>query len=158
MPRFLESDLIIDFPDDVNVVQLEKETEKVHGMQPVDFIFTHGDHTILLEIKNFRQRSDIKKITSETLAKQEIVPKARDSYSYLHLMLRDHNDFFLVFLFDSPLIEYIRPLLPVLNSSINRYLMKEAPEPWKRQYIKRSVIMTPENFTTYFPGISVTRK
>jgi|GEM_PF-3462906 len=155
MPHFVESGLDIDFPRRYNALNFEKEVEGIHGMQPVDFIFQQDNCTILLEVKNLRQRSDLNKVAHGTLAREELVPKARDTYTYLHLMGKDVGELLFVFLVESPMLPKLQPLFPLLNNTIINGLRQEGREPWARQYIKRPIIMTPKNFTTRFKGVTI---
>ena len=75
----------------------EPGTRVPRGLLPVDFVVDGNDELVLLEVKDPSavgvpepsRRHFIRKMETKELTHQELVPKARTSYGFLHLMARD---------------------------------------------------------------------
>jgi hypothetical protein len=134
-------------------------------MALVDFVVEETSRMLLIEIKDPSQRPVPEKerqrftraMQHQTLIYEELVPKARDSYTFLHLMARDTQPVVYVVLLGLDQL----PVDPVLLSSFKDRLLQrirhEAQEPWQRQYVTDCVVVTPGTWSTYFPAYALSR-
>jgi hypothetical protein len=86
----------------------------------------------------------------KTLIHEELVPKARDSYTFLHLMdrIRD-RPLILIFLLG---LETTEPaLLGPFKDKLLQRLRKEADRPWLIKYVTDCVVLTPSSWPDKFP-------
>ncbi|NSW54574.1 MAG: hypothetical protein HPY44_01055 [Armatimonadetes bacterium] len=161
-PTLLESGFEFAFLPGVSVCELDKRS-RPSDMKAVDFVVCEGGKTLLLEIKNPSNPAipaqHVAKVAEEEETKRrgdglinnELVPKARHSYTYLHLMEEDTRHLVFVFLDDPSALGIERALLVNFKDRLLRRLLQEADEPWKRKYICDCVVVTPETWETYFP-------
>ena len=131
-------------------------------MSLVDFVVEEQDRLLLLEIKDPSQsntpseseREFIRRMESRELIDNNLVPKARDSYTYLHLMKRDCKELMFVLLLGLELDRYLR--VRFKDRLLGR-MRHEAHEPWVRRYVEDCVIVTPESWAQYFPSYRLSR-
>ena len=138
-------------------------------MMAVDFVVEEDDRTLLIEIKDpsdpgipDAQRAtvttrEIAKRSGKELIHDELVPKARHSYLYLHLMEQDAKPFLFVFLDDPSELHIDRALLAPFKDRLLARLLHEAKEPWKRKYIADCVVTDPTTWSAHFPGYPLRR-
>lgn len=151
------ADLEFNFPDELHWEEFDVQGRKrPEGMQLIDFLIDLDSEMLLVEVKDFchhksppeNQQRDSDKIKNNDLM-AELVPKIRDSYTFLHLMKRDKKDFiYVVLLGVSPKIE-----IPQLMNFKDRLLQKircEAQEEWKRKYIRDCVVLSVEQWNNKF--------
>ena len=160
-------DVVIEFPDEVEVLRLEAPgRKKPVGMKLVDFVFDFVDKTILLEIKDPSSPGAVrhdqcevfrKKLKADTLIAEEFVPKARDSYTYLHLMRRDTKPFVYVVLLGLDAIPNAHVLLDDFKGRLTTRLLQETDVPWKRRYIAAALTFTFEQWNVRYPHMPITR-
>jgi hypothetical protein len=162
---YTEQNLTFSFPDELAVLKLDqKGLSSPHGMQFVDFVIYQKDKTYLVEVKDLfhsrvpmaEREKNIKKLQSKKeFINETFVPKARDSYTYLHLMRKDHNPFeyiVLIALGDFHNQEEIKALIGAgFKTPLESRLKKETEEEWKRQYISNCAVLTLEMWNKYFP-------
>ncbi len=100
--KIREGEFEIDFPPAVNVERLDVQGLPLpHGMRLVDFTVEEKHRCILLEIKDpsigaaspANRQQFAKTMLTNVLINENLTPKARDSYTYLHLMKRDQKPF-----------------------------------------------------------------
>ncbi|MBP8952379.1 MAG: hypothetical protein KBI47_08305 [Armatimonadetes bacterium] len=163
---FIESGFEFTFPAGVAVRELDK-LSRPSDMKAVDFVVCQGDNTLLLEVKNpsslaipqehraSRAATDRAKRVGDELINNELVPKARHSYLYLHLMEEDTERLILVFLDDPGALGIDAALLVNYKDRLLGRLRQEADAPWKREYISDCVVVTPETWATYFPDYTL---
>lgn len=135
------------------------------GMSFVDFVVEEKSRMLLVEVKDpegappkhrTKAMDDFGgRIQSGDLINHEIVPKARDSYTFLHLMKRDHKDFILIAFLgvgnpDKAL------LLDFKNRLLGR-LRKETASAWVRNYVKDCVVVTPGTWNDVFPEYPISK-
>lgn len=161
MAKVTEGRIEFDFTAATKVERLDQPgTPLPHGMALVDFVVEETKRTLLIEIKDPEGAPDLyrakalrdflKKMTGDGLIHEEIVPKARDSYTFLHLMQRDGQDFVLVCL-----LGVGSPDAALLGDFKNRLLArlrKETATAWVRRYVKDCVVVTPQTWATVFPS------
>lgn len=166
-PPVREGELEFEFSGAARVERLDQQGIPLpQGMQLVDFVVEEQHRTLLIEVKDPSQsavpererRSFAKKMRQNTLIHQELVPKARDSYTYLHLMANDSKPFlFVVVLGLEELPDQVALLAPFKDRLLGR-LRHEAEEPWLRQYVTDCIVVTPDLWSTHFPDYALTRK
>ncbi len=149
--KFPEGELEIDFEGALNVTRLDAKGLSIpSGFKVVDFVVEEPTRRLLVELKDpshsnaprAEQERFAKAMASNELSHQELVPKARGSYCYLHLMREDEKDFLLVVFLGLDQLAQDRALLLALTDKIKTRLMHEAAEPWKRRYVKDCVVLT----------------
>ncbi len=167
MPPYVEGRLEFDFTSALSVEKLDAPGAPLpHGMALVDFVVEEGTKRLLIEVKdpegapathrNAAITKFLKKMKGDGLISEEIVPKARDSYTYLHLMGKDEKDFILV-----AVLGVGNPDVALLGDFKNRLLgrlRKEASTSWVRTYVKDCIVVTPQTWSSLFAGypLSVT--
>lgn len=96
------AELLFEFPDEVEWDELDKQGVKLPvRMKFVDLVIERDADVLLVEIKDpshskspdKEQNSYLKRLSDNSVLTQELTPKARDSYSFLHLMERDGKPF-----------------------------------------------------------------
>ncbi len=171
-----EGELIFDISA-IAVEKLDKKgIPKPEGMSFVDLVIEEKDKIFLIEVKDPSQQGTpiknkerfLRDLKQDNLINQKLVPKARDSYTYLHLMKRDNKPFIFVLLLglDSlelekdmeKSIELDEALLLSFQERLLKRIRKEAAQPWKRKYIKKCIVITTEKWPEYFSRYSIARK
>ena len=160
MATLSEGRLEFDFADAVAAERLDRPGIPLpHGMALVDFVVEEAAKVLLIEVKDpegaaaaHRRQAVadfIKKMQGDGLIHQEIVPKARDSYTFLHLMKRDEKTFILVVVLG---IESggDKALLGGFKNRLLARLRKEAEKEWARRYVQDCVVVTPETWSAVF--------
>lgn len=140
-------------------------------MKPVDFVVAEASRVLLIEIKDPRSIAEFLRNPRETLLStrpfdhagrrsfvdDELVPKARGSYTWLHLMNREAGPFEYV-VFIGPGVVEEAMLLPVLDA-VRRGVRHEAgaSEPWRREYVREVRVLTEASWAKWFPEYPLTR-
>ena len=136
------------------------------GMMLVDFLVEEDDKKLLIEVKDpshpqarsRQQTAFIKELESDGLINGKLVPKARDSYTYLHLMAEDNKPMvFVVVLGIDGLVKDPRALLLAFKERLLQRIRQESDQAWVRQYIRDCVVLTVGDWNTYFPQYTVSR-
>ncbi len=93
-----EAELLFSFPDGLTWSELDKQGVKLPvKMKFVDLVIERERDILLVEIKDpshsrspdKERNSYLKRLANNSVLADELTPKARDSYLYLHLMERD---------------------------------------------------------------------
>ncbi len=164
MTRLSEGRLLFDFSAAVRAERLDERGRPTPvGMSLVDFVVEERGRVLLIEVKDPKgaapdHREDaiarfVKELRRDRLVNEAFVPKARDSYTYLHLMERDDKAFTFVVLLGVPTDE---ALLLGFKERLLARLRKEADEPWKRHYVADCVAVTVDRWSTAFPHFPLT--
>lgn len=166
MATITEGELTFEFPPDWQVEQFDSPgTTMPWGMKPVDFIVDFTDRVVLIEVKDpshsrapTRNRDRfVRKMQTNTLTHEELVPKARTTYSYLHLMDRDDRPLHYLVVIGAEALS-LQPLLVIqLTDRLRRRLRQEAAKPWARQYIASAQVITTADLPRALPGLTVHR-
>ena len=135
------------------------------GVYPVDFVVEGDDELVLVEVKDpsasrvpERNRAQfVRKMESKELTYQELVPKARTSYGFLHLMARDTKRMRYVVVIGSERLPIDQFLLSNLNDMLRIRLAQETEAPWKRPYISDCTVVSIADFPKALTGCSATR-
>ena len=97
-----------------------------------------------------------RKLKGKQLIDEELVPKCRDSYCFLHLMKRDTKPFlYIVVLGTRALPTADSALLNVLKDRLLRRLRKETDVEWERMYVEDCMVLTETTWGKHFPSYSL---
>jgi len=117
----------------------------VVGLKLVDFIFRHKNDMVFLEVKGSMNTDFLKpgakkdheefldKVKNGSLAQEELIPKCRGTYLFMHLMdeLDGKIPAFAVLPEPFDTADLMR-----IKDKMERLIAHEAPKPWKRKYAK----------------------
>lgn len=163
------AELLFEFPNEVKWDELDKQGVKLPvRMKFVDLVIERDADVLLVEIKDpshskspDKERNNyFKRLSDNSVLTQELTPKARDSYSFLHLMERDGKPFKYIVLigldaFDS---SQQKAVLSCFKDRLMADIRNEAYEPWKRKHIADCVVLSVETWNQKFPKWPVIRK
>jgi len=139
------------------------------GMKLVDIVVEQDVRILLVEIKNpsspeipkahrASQRADFaKKIRGRELIAHDLVPKARDSYCFLHLMRQDKKPMIFVVLLGLSAYPDEAALLLGFKDHLLKRLRQETDQPWARRYVQDCVVLTEEQWSGVFPEYRLRR-
>ena len=162
------AELLFEFPDEVVWEELDKQGVKLpEHMKFVDLVIERNADVLLVEIKDpshskspdKERNSYLKRLSDNTVLTQELTPKARDSYSFLHLMEKDGKPFKYIVLigldaFDS---SQQKAVLAGFKDRLMANIRCEAYEAWKRKHIADCAVLSVETWNENFPSWPVTR-
>jgi len=168
MSQYLEKELSFVFPDDLNWEELDKKGLQIpRGMSLVDLVIEREHDVLLVEIKDpshsgapqSERDKYIQRLLNNSLISEELVPKVRDSYTYLHLMKRDNKPFkYIVLLGLDAFDEKSRKgVLASLKDRLFYQVKKEADIPWRREHISDCIILTIDTWNNIFTDWPITR-
>ncbi len=163
------SELLFHFPDELSWNELDIQGVKLPvRMKFVDLVIEREHDILLVEIKdpshskslNEQRNSYLKRLRDNSVLTDELTPKARDSYLYLHLMERDGKPFKYVVLlgldaFD-PNIQ--KAVMTGFKDRLLADIRQESFEAWKRKHITDCVVLSVESWNQVFPQWSVRRE
>ena len=137
-----ERDIQIDFQSASSARKFdEKGFKSPQGMKLVDFVVYERNRTLLIEVKDpsnpnpkARQDGFEEEFRSNTLIAQELVPKARDSYTFEHLMARDAKPFIFVVLIGTEKLTLTTAEIVEFKDRLLARLRKETNVEWAHQY------------------------
>lgn len=141
---------------------------KPEGMKLVDFVLEESKRLILLEVKNPSQalqraneaaqrnqekaRSQfIADFQGDKLIVEQLTPKARDSYTWLHLMGRDKKPMLFVFLLGNQVLRLEPALLLAFKDRLLARLRQETDQPWVHHYVSDCIVLTEQTWQKVFP-------
>lgn len=171
-----EGELFFDFSAARSVEKPDEPHQtKPEGWKLVDFVIEEDDRLLLVEIKDpscdpkadtpearahlERERVDfVKKIGDRTLISKELTPKARNSYSLLHLMKRDDKPMLYVFLLGAAKLSVDLPSLLAMKERLLDGLRQELGTPWARQYVTDCLVLTETTWSKAFPDYPLVRQ
>lgn len=169
-----EGELLFDFGT-AKVERLDDRGKtRPQKMQLVDFIIEEAKRIIMLEIKDpscqskggnakaeaalMKERGKfIQKLAGDELIADELTPKARDSYTYLHLMERDSKPIIFAFLLGADHLPIEPALLLAFKDRLFGRLRQETDQPWARKYVNSCLVLTENTWPSAFPTYSLTR-
>lgn len=147
------TNLNIDFSPGINIIIGENGTGKTQLERENDILLVEikdPSHSRSQEQdrKNYKNR-----LKNNSILTQELTPKARDSYLYLHLMERDNKPFkYIVLLgldaFDS---EFQKVLMSNFKDRLLADIRNESFEAWKRKHIDDCIVLSLESWNQTFP-------
>jgi hypothetical protein len=136
-----------DFSNARNAEKLDAPGKRIpHGMSFVDFVVETDEETWLIEVKdppkNAIAASEREKFLSslqgDALINQHLVPKCRDSYTFLHLMRRDERPFLYFVLLG---LGSEAALMLGLKDRLLKRLRQESDMPWARRYVRDCIVV-----------------
>ena len=162
------SELVFSFPDGFIFDELDKQGQVLpEGMRFVDLVIEREKDVLLVEIKDpshskapdKERRSYLKRLSDNSILAQELVPKARDSYTFMHLMERDEKPFRYIVLIGLDAFEppEQKNILTGFKDRLMSKIRHEAAEPWKRKYIADCAVLSLQSWNENFPQWPVTR-
>lgn len=160
-----EGELQFTFGKDWTASKLDEQGVPVpSGMAFVDFVVEGDDEIVLMEVKDPAasrleegRRSFARRLAGQELVNEHLAPKARDSYTYLHLMRRDAKRMRFVVALGLDGMSVQEPLLMVLNDRLRQRLRQEGREPWKREYVNSCLVIPVGKLSEALPGCKVDR-
>jgi hypothetical protein len=163
-----DADLQFEFPDELIWDELDKQGVKLPvKMKLVDIVIEREKDVLLVEIKDpsnsnsteERQGEYLKRLLNNSVLAQDLTPKARDSYTYLHLMARDSKPFKYVVLLGVDVFdqEKQKAVLTGFKDRLLASILCESFEAWKRVHIADCVVMSVQGWNDKFPAWPVTR-
>lgn len=164
--RVQEGELQFEFLGAISVERLDvRGLPRPQGMALVDFVVEESSRTLLVEIKDPSQQPAPERerqrftraMQHQTLIYEELVPKARDSYTFLHLMERDSQPFVYVVVLGLDRLAVDPVLLSSFKDRLLQRLRHEAQDPWQRHYITDCAVVIPATWSTHFPEYALSR-
>lgn len=156
---FVEGRLKFKFRDVKSFERFDQPGTKTgQGLERVDFVVEDDRGIWLIEVKAGRDGFSAENLKPEYIY-EKLVPKARDTYTQLHLMKRsDHKPCHYIVILDdkyfhSDDVERLTPLSDVLRRRLDR----ELDQPWQRQYITEAFIIGATTVSSKFPFCQVER-
>jgi hypothetical protein len=162
------AELLFEFPDEVEWDELDKQGVKLPvRMKFVDLVIERDADVLLVEIKDpshskspdKERNSYLKRLSDNSVLTQELTPKARDSYSFLHLMERDRKPFKYIVLIGLDAFDPLqqKAVLTGFKDRLMADIRCEAYEAWKRKHIADCAVLSVETWNQNFPKWPVTR-
>jgi hypothetical protein len=167
MNRFKEGELVFCFNGAGKVEKLDEKGVPIPtDMKLVDFVVEEGARTLLIEVKDPSNRNApdkerekyARKISTNELISNELVPKARGAYTFLHLMERDSKRFLYIVVFGLDRFPNEKALLIGFKERLLQRIRHEGKEPWKRQYIYDCIVVDLNDWNKHFPEYPVFRE
>lgn len=164
--RVREGELQFEFLGATSVERLDVQGQpRPQGMALVDFVVEESSRILLIEIKDPAQQHAPERehqrftraMQHRTLIYEELVPKARDSYTFLHLMERDTQPFVYVVVLGLERLAVDPALLSSFKDRLLQRLRHEAQDPWQRHYVTDCVVVMPGTWPTHFPAYALSR-
>ena len=163
-----DADLEFSFPDELVCSELDRQGVKLPmGMKFVDLVIERDQDTLLVEIKdpsNARspeeeRQSYFKRLSDNSVLSQDLTPKARDSYTFLHLMERDGKPFKYVVLLglDAFNPAQQKALLTGFKDRLLADIRCETDTPWRRHHIADCVVLSVDIWNKTFADWPVAR-
>jgi len=155
-----EGQLDFDFTGALHARRMDGQGSPMPGrMRKVDFLVEEGERVLLVEVKDpsdtrtsaSNRRDFIPRLRSGRLINESLVPKCRDTYTYLHLMRQDDKPLLYVVLLS--LYEHVlRPdFFGPLQARLAARLRKEAKRPWAREYVSSCLVVNMAGWNAIFP-------
>ncbi len=134
-------------------------------MSPVDFIAEGQSEVVLLEIKDplaagvpvANRQAFVRSMQTTELTREQLVPKARSSYSFLHLLARDQKPMRYVVVIGAERLSIQPALLMHLTDRVRAGVRAEAGTTWKRKHISDCVVVPIESVAKALSGCSARR-
>jgi hypothetical protein len=134
-------------------------------IRPVDFLAQRQAELVLVEVKDpsastvpGRNRDAfVRKMKTKELSHDELTPKARTTFGFLHLMERDAQPMRYVVVIGTEALSIQPPLLMNLADRLRNRLAQEADDPWKRAYMADCAVVSIADVGKVLPGCTVER-
>ncbi len=160
----VEGDLKFDFSNALNCRKFDSEDHGLsHCMKAVDFIVELRDRILFVEVKDPQHprspSTEIakfeRKLRSNRLIREELVPKCRDSFLYEYAMENITKPiYFLVLIALTTLTE---PDIISQKNNLKQHILVDGVSRWKRQLIHDCFIFTIASWNRNLSQFPVTR-
>lgn len=165
---YVESELNFSFPKSLKWEELDKRGNILpEGFSLVDLVIERDDDILIVEIKDpsdtkakeKQQIQYIERLKNDSVITKELTPKARDSYTFLHLMERDNKDIKYIVLLGLDAFDDTtqKAVLSNFKDRLLRNIRQESMTPWKKAHIKDCAVMTIETWNKIFHLWQITR-
>jgi hypothetical protein len=162
------ADLEFSFPDEVVWEELDRQGVRLPvQMKFVDLVIEREKDILLIEIKDpsnkyapdLEQKKYFKRLSDNSILTQELTPKARGSYIFLHLMERDAKPFKFVVLLGLDAFDPAqqKALLTGFKDRLLADIRCETEMPWRRQHIADCVVLSVDSWNKTFADWPVAR-
>lgn len=161
-----EKELMINLSAAESWMKLDEagETRPI-GMALVDFVIVEKGRIIMVEIKDpsdqgapeRERQSFVRRLSDDEYISARLIPKARDSYCYLHLMAMDDRPAVFVLLLGMEKTPMEAVQLLATKERILSRLRWESDRPWKQAYIRDCAVLTVEGWRRYMPKYPIKR-
>ncbi len=162
------ADLEFSFPDEAIWEELDKQGVRLPvQMKLVDLVIEREDDILLVEIKDpSHKRSTpkeratyFKRLSDNSVLTTELTPKARGSYTFLHLMERDTKPLKYVVLIGLDAYDPVqqKALLTGFKDRLLADIRCETDIPWRRQHIADCVVLSVDIWNKTFADWPVAR-
>ena len=162
------ADLEFSFPMGLAWNELDQQGVKLPvNMKFVDIIIERDQDILLVEIKDpshcrtpdDERKKYYKRLSDNSVLTQELTPKARDSYAYLHLMERDTKPFKYIVLIglDAFDPDKQKAILTNFKDRLLTDIRCESHEAWKRKHINDCIVFSVDGWNEQFPDWPVER-
>lgn len=163
------AELLFSFPDNLKWDELDQQGVKLPTkMKFVDLVIEREKDILLVEIKDPshsksppKERDKYwKRLADNSVLTQELTPKVRDSYTYLHLMERDNKPFIYIVLLgiDAFDTEKQKAILTGFKDRLITDIRCESFEPWKRHHIADCVVFSVDGWNKQFADWPIVRQ
>ena len=163
------AELLFNFPAGVNWSELDRQGVKLPmKMKFVDLVIERDRDILLVEIKDpshsrcpeKERNSYLKRLANNSILTEELTPKARDSYLYLHLMERDTKPFKYVVLLGLDAFDPDRQkaIMFGFKDRLLADIRQESFEAWRRKHIADCVVLSVDSWNQQFPAWPVRRE
>lgn len=157
-----DAELLFSFPEGLKWSELDQQGVKLPvKMKFVDLVIERERDILLVEIKDpshsrspdKERNSYLKRLANNSVLADELTPKARDSYLYLHLMERDQKPFKYVVLLglDAFDPDQQKAVMFGFKDRLLADIREESFEAWKRKHIADCMVLSVESWNQYFP-------
>ena len=162
------ADLEFSFPDEANWEELDRQGVKLPvQMKFVDLVIERDHDILLVEIKDPSNKRTppkerekyFKRLSDNSILTQELTPKARSSYTFLHLMERDTKPLKYVVLIGLDAYDAVqqKALLTGFKDRLLADIRCETDTPWRRQHIADCVVLSVDIWNKTFADWPVAR-
>ena len=161
--------LTFEFPDELVFQKFDAQNVSLpHGMKLVDLVIETDNNKLIVEIKdpsnpNAQQYQQAQKfitdLKNDTVISHELTPKARDTYTFLHLMKEDTKPLIFVALLGLDALSELdqNAILLTFRDRLMNHIRKESDKPWERKHIEDCAVLTLETWNKTFPDWQVHR-
>lgn len=131
-------------------------------MKKVDFVVEEPARWLLVEVKDpsnpntseTQRQAFLHRLKSKAFVNDTLVPKCRDTWTYMHLMLMDPKPIHYVVVIT--LFWNRQPdRLMIVQKLLRKRLKKEGKEKWKRPYVQECVVLNISGWHKKFPEYPV---
>lgn len=162
------AELLFSFPEGLKWNELDKQGIRLPvKMKFVDLVIERESDVLLIEIKDpshsrspdKERNSYLQRLTDNSVLTQELTPKGRDSYLFMHLMERDVKPFKYVVLLGLDAFDSAKQkaLLFGFKDRLLADIRCETVDPWKRKHIADCVVLSVEGWNQTFPDWQLQR-